>query len=168
MVDKFREECGVFGIFGNSEAAKLTYLGLYALQHRGQESAGIASADGTQIRVSKAIPSRTAMMAMPCRPIGPLNNMASPGRARSGAGLNSRVRSPIPVVLMKRPSAFPRSTTLVSPATSGTPAAAALSPMLRTIRSSRGKPLLQHEAGGEVERPRAHHRHVVHSTVDRE
>ena len=55
MVDKFREECGVFGIFGNSEAAKLTYLGLYALQHRGQESAGIASADGTQIRVSKAM-----------------------------------------------------------------------------------------------------------------
>src|SRR5215510_11386258 len=55
MVDKFREECGVFGLYGHSEAAKLTYLGLYALQHRGQESAGIASADGTQIRVSKAM-----------------------------------------------------------------------------------------------------------------
>jgi amidophosphoribosyltransferase len=55
MVDKFREECGVFGIFGNAEASKLTYLGLYALQHRGQESAGIASSDGTQIRVSKAM-----------------------------------------------------------------------------------------------------------------
>ena len=55
MVDKFREECGVFGICGHSEAAKLTYLGLYALQHRGQESAGIASADGAQIRVSKAM-----------------------------------------------------------------------------------------------------------------
>src|SRR4029453_3267994 len=55
MVDKFRDECGVFGIFGNAEASKLTYLGLYALQHRGQESAGIASADGVQIRVSKAM-----------------------------------------------------------------------------------------------------------------
>ena len=33
MVDKFRDECGVFGIFGNPEASKLTYLGLYALQH---------------------------------------------------------------------------------------------------------------------------------------
>jgi len=55
MVDKFREECGVFGLYGNLEAAKLTYLGLYALQHRGQESAGIASADGVQIRVSKAM-----------------------------------------------------------------------------------------------------------------
>jgi amidophosphoribosyltransferase len=55
MVDKFREECGVFGIFGHPEASNLTYLGLYALQHRGQESAGIAAADGTQIRVSKAM-----------------------------------------------------------------------------------------------------------------
>lgn len=41
-----KEECGVFGIFGNPEAANLTYLGLYSLQHRGQESAGIVTADG--------------------------------------------------------------------------------------------------------------------------
>ena len=53
--DKFKDECGVFGIFGHSEAANLTYLGLYALQHRGQESAGIAASDGTHIRVSKAM-----------------------------------------------------------------------------------------------------------------
>jgi len=53
MFDKFREECGVFGIFGHPEASKLAYLGLYALQHRGQESAGIAACDGAQIRVSK-------------------------------------------------------------------------------------------------------------------
>jgi amidophosphoribosyltransferase len=55
MFDKFREECGVFGIFGHPEAANLTYLGLYALQHRGQESAGIAASDGSRIRVSKAM-----------------------------------------------------------------------------------------------------------------
>src|SRR5688572_27179463 len=55
MFDKFREECGVFGIAGHSEAANLTYLGLYALQHRGQESAGIAASDGTQIRHRKAM-----------------------------------------------------------------------------------------------------------------
>jgi amidophosphoribosyltransferase len=55
MFDKFREECGVFGIFGHPEASKLTYLGLYALQHRGQESAGIAACDGGQMRVSKAM-----------------------------------------------------------------------------------------------------------------
>jgi amidophosphoribosyltransferase len=55
MLDKFKDECGVFGIFGHPEASNLTYLGLYALQHRGQESAGIASSDGAQIRVSKAM-----------------------------------------------------------------------------------------------------------------
>jgi amidophosphoribosyltransferase len=55
MFDKFREECGVFGIFGHREAANLAYLGLYALQHRGQESAGIAASDGVTIRVSKAM-----------------------------------------------------------------------------------------------------------------
>ena len=50
MFDKFRDECGVFGIYGHVEASKMAYLGLYALQHRGQESAGIASADGTRVR----------------------------------------------------------------------------------------------------------------------
>src|SRR5687768_766205 len=55
MLDKFKDECGVFGIFGHPEAANLTYLGLYALQHRGQESAGIASSDGVQIRHRKAM-----------------------------------------------------------------------------------------------------------------
>jgi amidophosphoribosyltransferase len=49
MMDRPREECGVFGIFSNDEAARLTYLGLYALQHRGQESAGIVSSDGERL-----------------------------------------------------------------------------------------------------------------------
>lgn len=43
MFDKFREECGVVAIYGHPEAANLAYLGLYAMQHRGQESAGIAA-----------------------------------------------------------------------------------------------------------------------------
>jgi amidophosphoribosyltransferase len=55
MLDKFKDECGVFGIFGHPEAANLTYLGLYALQHRGQESAGIVAADGTRMRASRAM-----------------------------------------------------------------------------------------------------------------
>jgi amidophosphoribosyltransferase len=55
MLDKFRDECGVFGIFGNPEAANLTYLGLYALQHRGQESAGIVTADGARMLASRAM-----------------------------------------------------------------------------------------------------------------
>jgi amidophosphoribosyltransferase len=45
-IDAFHEECGVFGVFGHPEAANLVYLGLYALQHRGQESAGIVSSNG--------------------------------------------------------------------------------------------------------------------------
>ena len=44
--DRLREECGVFGIFGHEDAAALTTLGLHALQHRGQEAAGIVSFDG--------------------------------------------------------------------------------------------------------------------------
>src|SRR2546426_3605009 len=55
MPDKFKDECGVFGIFGHAEAANMTYLGLYALQHRGQESGGIAASDGQQVRVSRAM-----------------------------------------------------------------------------------------------------------------
>src|SRR6476469_6451051 len=55
MIDKFKDECGVFGIFGHPEAANLTYLGLYALQHRGQESAGICTSDGEKMRISRAM-----------------------------------------------------------------------------------------------------------------
>tara|TARA_B100001123_G_scaffold369149_1_gene430620 strand:- start:4419 stop:5885 length:1467 start_codon:yes stop_codon:yes gene_type:complete len=55
MFDKFREECGVFGISGHPEASNLAYLGLHALQHRGQESSGIAASDGIRIRHSKAM-----------------------------------------------------------------------------------------------------------------
>ena len=44
--DRIRDKCGVFGVFGHEDAAALTALGLHALQHRGQESAGIVSFDG--------------------------------------------------------------------------------------------------------------------------
>src|SRR5579864_4944263 len=53
--DKFHDECGVVAIFANPEAEKLAYLGLHALQHRGQESAGIATSDGMTSRVHKAM-----------------------------------------------------------------------------------------------------------------
>lgn len=55
MLNSPHEECGVFGIYGHPEAANLTYLGLYALQHRGQEGAGISSSDGKQIYTEKAM-----------------------------------------------------------------------------------------------------------------
>jgi amidophosphoribosyltransferase len=55
MFDKFREECGVVAIHGHPEASNLAYLGLYAMQHRGQESAGISTSDGNQIRTHKSM-----------------------------------------------------------------------------------------------------------------
>jgi amidophosphoribosyltransferase len=49
------EECGICGVFGHQDAAKLTYFGLYALQHRGQESAGIVSSDGNKVSQHKGM-----------------------------------------------------------------------------------------------------------------
>lgn len=53
--DKLKEECGVFGVYGHPEAARMTYLGLYALQHRGQESAGICASDGGKLHVERGM-----------------------------------------------------------------------------------------------------------------
>jgi amidophosphoribosyltransferase len=55
VTDKFRDECGVFGIYDHAEAARMTYLGLYALQHRGQESCGIVASDGAELRSELAM-----------------------------------------------------------------------------------------------------------------
>lgn len=53
--DSFHEECGIFGIFGHGEASALTALGLHALQHRGQEAAGIVSFDGEHFYTHRAL-----------------------------------------------------------------------------------------------------------------
>jgi len=53
--DKFHDECGVCAVLGHPDASNLVYLGLYALQHRGQESAGIAAFDGRELRYKKAM-----------------------------------------------------------------------------------------------------------------
>lgn len=55
MFDKWHEECGVFGIFGHDNAAELAYYALYALQHRGQESAGIVTVDGFKMYSHKGM-----------------------------------------------------------------------------------------------------------------
>ena len=52
---ELKEECGIFGVYGHPEAAKLTFFGLYALQHRGEESAGIVISDGTWVREHKGM-----------------------------------------------------------------------------------------------------------------
>ena len=51
--DTLREECGVFGILGHEDASALTALGLHALQHRGQEAAGIVTVDNEQFRAER-------------------------------------------------------------------------------------------------------------------
>ena len=53
--DRLREECGVFGIYGHADAAALTALGLHALQHRGQEAAGIVSFDGNRFQTERRL-----------------------------------------------------------------------------------------------------------------
>ena len=53
--DKFRDECGVFGVFGHEEAAAFTALGLHALQHRGQEAAGIVAFDGKRYHAERRL-----------------------------------------------------------------------------------------------------------------
>lgn len=55
MFDRFHEECGVVGVYGHPEAANLVYLGLYALQHRGQEAAGIVSSNGELLLSHRAL-----------------------------------------------------------------------------------------------------------------
>src|SRR5215469_10333387 len=55
VFDKFREECGVVAIYGHPEAETLAYLGLHALQHRGQESAGIVTSDGAFLHIYKSM-----------------------------------------------------------------------------------------------------------------
>src|SRR5436305_13673749 len=53
--DRLREECGVFGIFGHADAAAITALGLHALQHRGQEAAGIVACDGKRFHSARRL-----------------------------------------------------------------------------------------------------------------
>ena len=54
-IDQLHESCGVFGVFNSPEASQLTYLGLYALQHRGQESSGIVTSDGEAVHLYRGM-----------------------------------------------------------------------------------------------------------------
>ncbi len=88
--DKLHEECGVFGVWAPGEdVARLTYFGLYALQHRGQESAGIATTDGTRLML------RTRMglvaTAFDEESLAPLSGHAAIGHTRYSTTGSSRL-----------------------------------------------------------------------------
>src|SRR4030095_1173570 len=96
-MDKFKDECGVFGIFGHPEAAHLTYLGLYALQHRGQESAGIAASDGLEIRLSKSM--GYVADAFSEKTLEKLPGRAAIGHVRYSTAGDSRVDNAQPILI---------------------------------------------------------------------
>ena len=80
MQGELHEECGVFGVYRLPGAAGLTYLGLHALQHRGQESAGIAVSDGHSLRCLKDRGLVTE--ALPARKVGKLEGDNAVGHVR--------------------------------------------------------------------------------------
>lgn len=93
----FRDECGVFGIFGHPEAANLVYLGLYALQHRGQESAGIVSSDGTQIY--RAVGMGQVADVFPPEALKRLKGSAAAGHVRYSTSGSSHLVNAQPIAI---------------------------------------------------------------------
>ena len=95
--DKFRDECGVFGIYGHSEAPALTRLGLYALQHRGQESAGIATADGERLYLTRAM--GHVSEAFDERTLASLSGDVAIGHVRYSTAGDSRIVNAQPILI---------------------------------------------------------------------
>jgi amidophosphoribosyltransferase len=93
----FKEECGVFGIYGHSEAANLTYLGLYALQHRGQEAVGIASSDGGRLQIHKALGYVADNFDEPT--INRLAGMSAVGHVRYSTAGDSGIKNAQPILI---------------------------------------------------------------------
>jgi len=93
----FKDECGVFGIFGHSEAANLTYLGLYALQHRGQEAVGIATSDGARLRIHKALGYVADNFDEPT--INRLSGMSAIGHVRYSTAGDSGIKNAQPILI---------------------------------------------------------------------
>ncbi len=88
-MDSPKEKCGVYGVFGHPEASKLSYLGLYALQHRGEESAGIAVSDGKDITLHKGMGLVTDVF--PARTIEQVSGASAIGHVRYSTSGESTV-----------------------------------------------------------------------------
>src|SRR6188768_2230360 len=93
----FKDECGVFGIYGHTEAANLTYLGLYALQHRGQEAVGIATSDGARLRIHKALGYVADNFDEPT--INRLSGMSAIGHVRYSTAGDSGIKNAQPILI---------------------------------------------------------------------
>jgi amidophosphoribosyltransferase len=96
-MDKFKDECGVFGIHRHPEAPALTRLGLYALQHRGQESAGIASADGDRMYLTRAM--GQVSEAFDERTLSTLGGDMAIGHVRYSTAGDSRIVNAQPILI---------------------------------------------------------------------
>jgi len=95
--DKFREECGVMGVCGHPEAAKLVYLGLYALQHRGQESAGIVSSGDGAFRSHKGMGQVPEIFTEPV--LEPLSGPLAVGHTRYSTAGDTSLLNAQPLVV---------------------------------------------------------------------
>ena len=89
--------CGVFGIYGHPEAANLTYLGLHSLQHRGQESAGIATSDGQQLALHRGM--GQVIDVFPQRQLDRLTGRSSIGHVRYSTAGGSFLKNAQPIAV---------------------------------------------------------------------
>ncbi len=94
--DRFACECGVFGVYGHPDAAHLTYLGLHGLQHRGQESAGIASAGPDRLRLHRRM--GLVADAFDAAALGRLRGTSAIGHVRYSTAGDSELRNAQPLV----------------------------------------------------------------------
>src|ERR1700747_1056766 len=102
--DKFHDECGVVAIFAHPEAEKLAYLGLHALQHRGQESAGIVPADGLTSRAHKAMGSVADIFTEDV--LSKLRGSIAIGHTRYSTAGDSALRNSQPILVQSNKGAI--------------------------------------------------------------
>ncbi len=102
--EHFHDECGVVGVFGHPEAANLTYLGLYALQHRGQESTGIVSADQGQLHTQRGMGRVAEVFGV--EELGRLPGSQAIGHVRYSTAGGSVLRNTQPIFINYRHGAF--------------------------------------------------------------
>jgi amidophosphoribosyltransferase len=95
--EHLHDHCGVFGVFGHPEAAKFTYLGLYALQHRGQESAGIVTTDGAELFARKGM--GLVEEVFPAEVLAGLPGAAAIGHTRYSTAGDTSLANAQPIVI---------------------------------------------------------------------